>query len=56
MGENLSLTDFKIVVDCFNKAIDNVMDKIRLCEEDEDFWPYVELSARVHKQREENVL
>ena len=45
VGENLSLTDFKIVVECFNKAIDNVKDKIRLCEEDEDFWPYVELSS-----------
>jgi hypothetical protein len=46
-GENPpSLTDFKIVVDCFNEAIDNVKRKIReACEEDNDFWPYVELSG-----------
>jgi len=44
--ENISLMDFKVVVESFNEALDNVKEKVReACEEDNDFWPYVELSS-----------
>ena len=44
-GQYLSMIDFKIVIDSFNEAVDNIKEKIILaCDEDCDYWPFIELS------------